>query len=148
MDSEDVKRRIEAGRILRGIDQVAMDRLGHAEGLGKQELGRLERGKLPFTRVHRDVLCRVLRLPAWWFTAETISFSVDPPALEGDRLVHIEERLGNLEDMVTQGLEQLEQALSARTDAVDALLPGVAELLEVAQAARSEAQKQTAGTAK
>jgi hypothetical protein len=72
MDAEDVKRRIEAARMLRGIEQQQLDRLGHAEGLGKQELSRTERGELPLTRVRRDVLLRLLRLPDRWLVSDDI----------------------------------------------------------------------------
>lgn len=76
MDPEEVKRRIEAARTLRGISQVQMDQLGHAEGLDKQELGRLERGRLPMSNVRCDVLCRVLKVPRRWFEDDDLDVVV------------------------------------------------------------------------
>lgn len=70
LSTDETKRRIEAARILRDLSQVELDRLGHEDGLGKQELSRLERGELPLTRVRREVLIRILRVPEHWLTEE------------------------------------------------------------------------------
>jgi transcriptional regulator with XRE-family HTH domain len=69
---EDTKRRIEAARILRDLSQRDMDEAGHADGLGRQELSRVERGRLPLTRVRRDALVRILRVPERWFLEEDV----------------------------------------------------------------------------
>lgn len=70
LDNEERRRRIVAARTLRGVSQDDMDRLGHDEGLAKQELSRLERGEFgeKFSAVQRRTLSRVLRVPENWFT--------------------------------------------------------------------------------
>lgn len=72
VDADEVKRRIEAARILRGISQLELARMFEEDGLGKTEAGRLERGDLPLTRVRRDALCRNLGVPERWFTADSV----------------------------------------------------------------------------
>lgn len=68
-----------------------------------------------------------------------------------DALERIEQRLAEMHGMLVNGeeviaqLDRVEHALAARTDAV---LPGVQELLQEAEAARAEASRQTARTAK
>lgn len=76
MDQEEAQRRITAARILRGLEQRDLDRLGHEYGLGKQELGRTERGTLPITRVRREVLARILGVPERWFTEDDVDVIV------------------------------------------------------------------------
>lgn len=76
MDEGEAKRRIEAARILRGMTQVEMDRRGAELGLAKQELGRTERGKLPFTAARAMVLCRVLGVPPRWFQEDDVDVLV------------------------------------------------------------------------
>lgn len=65
-------RRIEAARVLRGYTQRQLAELLHADGLGKHDLGRIERGEMQMRRIHRDALVRHLRLPERWFTAPTV----------------------------------------------------------------------------
>lgn len=75
MDEGEVKRRIEAARILRDMTQVEMDRRGAQMGLDKQELGRTERGGnggLELTEARAMVLCKVLGVPSRWFEEEDL----------------------------------------------------------------------------
>lgn len=65
--AEELKRRIEAARILRGIHQTELDRLFDEDGLGKKA-GRLERGDLALSRALLDGLIRHLKVPERWFT--------------------------------------------------------------------------------
>lgn len=69
---EEMRRRIVAARVLRGLDQRELQRRLADAGLGRQELGRLERGEFTMTRVRRLALCDVLNVPEEWFTAETV----------------------------------------------------------------------------
>lgn len=84
LEPEELKRRIEAARILRGLRQVDLSPLLEADGLGKTDLGRIERGEVPMRRIHRDALARHLRVPEWWFTVEDVDVLVGlqpPPRL-------------------------------------------------------------------
>ena len=94
---DELKRRIEAARILRGISQERLDALFHADGLGKSA-GRLERGdkRLTLNRALLDGLVRHLRVPEAWFTSEDVDALVyrdGSPDTVPDRLSAIEEQL-------------------------------------------------------
>lgn len=83
----ELKRRIEAARILRGISQEELDRRFAEDGLGKSA-GRLERGdkRLTLNRALLDGFIRHLRVPESWFTAEDVDELVYPsgaPDLDG-----------------------------------------------------------------
>lgn len=80
-----VKQRIEAARALRGLSQADLDKLGAAEGLGRYELGRVERGELsPMTNTQRTMLCKILGVPERWFTSDDVDEIV---GLRDDRQV-------------------------------------------------------------
>jgi hypothetical protein len=89
VDASELKRRIDAARTLRGMGQTDLATLAWGDGLGKHDVGRIERGKMDLQRVHREVLVRHLRVPDWWFTAEVEEFDLRllglyvPPAREG-----------------------------------------------------------------
>jgi transcriptional regulator with XRE-family HTH domain len=72
LDTAELKRRMEAARILRGFDQVDLGRLLHEEGFGKLDAGRLERGAIPLTRAHRRALAMILEVPESWFTDDHV----------------------------------------------------------------------------
>jgi transcriptional regulator with XRE-family HTH domain len=80
LSEDEAKRRIAAARILRGLTQEELDVLGAADGLGRQELSRTERGELPVTRVRREALARLLNLPVEWFLQDSIDDLVRWPA--------------------------------------------------------------------
>lgn len=121
MTGEELRRRIEAARILRGISQDDMDVMGHADGLRKQELSRTERGDLPLTRIRRDVLARVLRVPERWLLAETVDEIVAAPPTEADiarRLDALTEAVGRLDGEPGAALERdLSQAADSQAHA-------------------------------
>lgn len=108
MTAEQVKRRIEAARVLRGMTQVEMDQAGAAQGLGRQELSRIERGALPLGAAQRRTLCDILRVPERWFTDEDVDVVVgltpDIPGLSAD------EEVARRADELMRGL--LEAALA------------------------------------
>lgn len=80
LSEEEAKRRIAAARLLRGLTQEELDALGSADGLGRQELSRTERGELPVTRVRREVLARLLDFPVEWFLHDSIDDLIRWPA--------------------------------------------------------------------
>lgn len=82
MTTEERQRRIVAARLLRGIDQDKLAALGHKEGLGKQELARLERGEFGdrFTAVQCLALSRILGVPEGWFTEDDVDVIVNRAA--------------------------------------------------------------------
>ncbi len=63
---------MEAARILRGIDQRQLGELFAADGLGKSDPGRIERGQIPLDNARLAAACRHLRVPESWFTAESV----------------------------------------------------------------------------
>ena len=80
LSEDEAKRRIAAARILRGFTQEELDAMGAADGLGRQELSRTERGELPVTRVRREVFARLLNLPVEWFLEDSIDDLIRWPA--------------------------------------------------------------------
>lgn len=96
LPTEELKRRIDAARTLRGLKQRELADLLQEDGLGKHDVGRLERGELILRRVHLDALMRHLRVPEWWFTANEIELPPQADATITDRLASIEGTLGQL----------------------------------------------------
>lgn len=75
MPSQDeIKRRLDSARQLRGVSQTDLAPFFVEIGLGKGDVGRIERGDLEIRRVHVDALTRYLRIPEWWLTAESADF--------------------------------------------------------------------------
>jgi transcriptional regulator with XRE-family HTH domain len=104
MNADQVEQRIKAGRLLRGMDQQTMDRLGAEHGLGRQELSRVERGALPLTAVRRYALRSILRLPDRWFVDEDTDVIVglyDAGSVTGAQLRAL---VAVVDDAVEQGL--------------------------------------------
>lgn len=112
LEAEELTRRIKAARLLRGIEQTELAEKLTADGLGKHDLGRIERGDMTMQRVHRDAIARHLGVPERWLTDPDVDLIVglrDPAA-------------GDLDPASLRGL--LEQALE-RIDQVDAqAVPG------------------------
>jgi len=94
LDAGEIKRRIEAARILRSLTQDELDKLGAAFGLDRQEISRTERGALPLTEHRKLALREILRMPARWFDAETVDEIVGLDAeREADALGHLQRLL-------------------------------------------------------
>lgn len=68
LSDEQIQRRIKAVRILRGMSQTTLGELLATDGLGKHDVGRIERGVLTMQRAHRESICRHLRIPEAWLT--------------------------------------------------------------------------------
>jgi transcriptional regulator with XRE-family HTH domain len=88
LTTEELKKRIHAARILRGLKQTELQDRLHEAGLRKLELGRIERGQLPLTRVRRQALIDALHVPERWFLSEDVDEVVGyraiplPPVVE------------------------------------------------------------------
>lgn len=67
LDARTIKERIDAARTLRGLTQTELGDLLHSDGLGKHDVGRIERGTMTLQAVHRHALCRHLGVPEDWF---------------------------------------------------------------------------------
>lgn len=91
LDQETLKRRIHAARLLRGLDQEQLNALFEADGLGKTDAGRIERGTLTMQRAHREAFVRNLQVPEDWFLSENVDELVGwvplPRALEHSSMV-------------------------------------------------------------
>lgn len=90
LPADEIKRRVDAARTLRGMTQTQLAELVHADGLGKHDIGRLERGDIPLTRVLRDALCRHLGVPEEWFTEPSVDRLVARPMRAEDVRAHLE----------------------------------------------------------
>lgn len=97
LPTEELKRRIDAARTLRGLNQKELAGLLQADGLGKHDVGRLERGELDLRRVHLDALRRHLQMPEWWFTADTVDLPDATPATVEAKLDALADQLGAIE---------------------------------------------------
>lgn len=73
LPEQQIKDRLHALRLLRGLSQKDFAELCAAQGLGTTEAGRVERGKLPFTGKHQLVFARVLDVPEDWFNDPDVS---------------------------------------------------------------------------
>lgn len=122
LNQEDVKRRIHAARLLRDISQAQLNRLGAADGFGREEMGRVERGELEFRPgKHLDPLCRYLNVPRWWFTAETLYFGdIDSPATP-DEVSSLLAQQNDLLARQSKVLDRIEKAIDREDDAAKTL---------------------------
>ena len=78
LEAEELKRRIEAARTLRGLKQTELAALLAEDGLGKSDLGRIERGDMTMQRIHRDAIARHLGVPDEWLTEPDVDTIVRP----------------------------------------------------------------------
>lgn len=129
---DDVKRRIEAARTLRGVSQRELAARLHEDGLGSQELGRIERGDLPLTRVRIDALCRHLGVPERWFTEpdvdELLSGTAEPAT---DAASFIVATMRDLANRLEARLDAIEKQLAeSAADQVERELERAAERSE------------------
>lgn len=91
---EELRRRIDAARTLKGLRQSDLAQLLVEDGHGKHDVGRLERGDIPLSRALKHSLAEHLGVPEEWFTAD----SIDPGQTHG---VDIAARLDALEAKLT-----------------------------------------------
>lgn len=129
MDQGEAKRRLTAARILRDMTQEEMSRRGHEMGLDKQELGRAERGTIPFTEARQMVACKVLDAPATWFTEPDVDRLLWPPAtaeggLSRERLAMLDQALPQLAEDVRALLQEPEGIASAQVGSGRPRTPG------------------------
>lgn len=76
LTDEELKRRVVAARVLRGLTQTELGELFEADGLGLHDPGRIERGNMTMQRAHREAFIRLLRVPAAWFIEEDVDVIV------------------------------------------------------------------------
>lgn len=115
---DEIKRRIQGARILRDMDQKELDRLGVEEGYGKGEMSRVERGEIEYRAgKHLDVLCRILRVPRWWFTVDELDFGgVDAP-VPVDEVAGLIAHQNGLLQRQSEILERIEGAIDTFDEA-------------------------------
>lgn len=102
LSTDELNRRIVAARLLRGVSQEDLAARFEADGLGRYDVGRIERGEKPLDVVRLEALCRHLRVPAYWFTSSDV-----------DELVGIKPRAGLEPDEVTRAADALARLLAA-----------------------------------
>lgn len=103
LPQDELKRRIDAARTLRGMTQRELgDRLAE-DGFGKHDLGRVERGdpRMPFNNAILRALCHHLEVPERWFTDRHLTFHDHPPAEVDQHL------LTEIHALVSQGVDVL-----------------------------------------
>lgn len=66
---EELRRRLKALRVLRGVTQVELGRQLKAEGVPEYDLARAEQGKKDMSSNLRRELARILRAPESYFLA-------------------------------------------------------------------------------
>lgn len=154
LPQEEIKRRINAARIIRGMSQAEFDALGAADGFGKGEMSRVERGELAFREgKHLAAMSRYLGVPAWWFTAEAIDLSTgpdqDPPestveqhlaSLTEQIAADRADRIANIEDVKTL-IDQQSSALREQARVLVDLRKAVDELREAIATQREAARR-------
>jgi transcriptional regulator with XRE-family HTH domain len=121
LDKDELKRRIDAFRTLRGLTQVELAELFASKGHGTQELGRLERGVLPLTEIRRRSLAEILDVPEHWFED-------DAELLPGRSGGSEEPQLTRIEHAVADITRREERAQQDR-DAITALLAQQSKIL-------------------
>lgn len=72
VEGEELGRRLKALRELRGISQVEFGELLAAEGFGKHDIGRVERGGMSMQGALRREAARLLRVPEDVFLADDV----------------------------------------------------------------------------
>lgn len=121
LEPQELKRRIDAARRLRGLRQIDLAELLEADGHGKTDVGRLERGELRFSPSLRRSLAYHLGVSEGWFTAVNVDDVLGRGGDAGDDLATREQL-----DEVTSRLAGLEEKLVARTEH-DRLVEGMLE---------------------
>lgn len=83
LNHDELARRIEAARVLRGLSQADVNERFEKLGAGKQTAGRVERGNKPFEEMHEMLFARVLNVPVRWFTEPDVDviIGLKPPAV-------------------------------------------------------------------
>jgi transcriptional regulator with XRE-family HTH domain len=119
LDKDELKRRIDAFRTLRGLTQVDLAELFASKGHGTQELGRLERGVLPLTEIRRRSLAEILGVPEAWFVDATLDLAgyTGEMGLAGiqrslDAILQREERAQDDRDAIMALLAKQDQILT------------------------------------
>lgn len=104
LSDDELRRRLIAGRNLRGYTQQELAAILVRDGLGKHDLGRIERGTMAMQRIHRDAFARHLRLPERWFTEPDVDIIVGlrQPLEAGATRVLLERLLADLDQAETQ----------------------------------------------
>lgn len=118
LETDELKRRIDAARTIRGLRQVDLAALVESDGLGKQTVGRLERGDIPLTRALRRSLADHLAVPESWFVDDHLD--LNGGAQDTGQLDRIEAKLDLL--LTALGLVQ-DQARDASSEFVVPTVP-------------------------
>lgn len=87
LDPDELKNRIDGFRTLRGLTQNELAALVAADGFGKHDVGRIERGDLTLTKALRRSIAEHLAVPEQWLVADPL----DLAGTEGTQLDRIEQ---------------------------------------------------------
>jgi transcriptional regulator with XRE-family HTH domain len=125
LNPDELARRLVAARELRGLSQEALGERMLAEGFGRHDAARIERGdpRVPVSPARRRGLAEVLQVPEWWFTAETLTF--DGEQNEVTKLLEAVVRsLGRLHEKLDRSQDQRATEMARIDERIEAVLPG------------------------
>lgn len=143
LDKDELKRRIDAFRTLRGLTQADLAEKFASKGHGTQELGRLERGALPLTEIRRRSLAEILEVPERWFVDETLTVADYKPG-PSTQLDRLEQAIADIAQRETDAHQEREgiMALLAQQSQI---LADIAALLTRQDEILAEIQRVVAG---
>lgn len=136
VEGEELGRRLKALRELRGISQVEFGELLAAEGFGKHDIGRVERGGMSMQGALRREAARLLRVPEDVFVVDDVDDVLWRD--EATQLDRIEQRLIAIERTITSLEDDAlpePQGVLGRDLAADAPSPREADRRQRPQAA-------------
>jgi transcriptional regulator with XRE-family HTH domain len=120
---------MDAARTLRGLTQAQLSKLFVAEGFGRYDIGRIERGVLALTRARRRALVDLLRVPDSWFTDEDLDLS-DRDG-DGEATREVLETLHNNESLLHELLSRSQKLTDdAVEQAVERICHAITEAVE------------------
>lgn len=84
LSKDEIRRRIVAARTLRGMEQTELASLMADDGLGKHDLGKIERGGMTMQATHRRSIAHHLRMSERWFMEDNIDGLLSDPGDDPD----------------------------------------------------------------
>lgn len=117
---DELKRRIDAARTLRGLRQVDIAALVESDGHGKHDVGRLERGDVHLTPSLRRSLAHHLGVPETWFTEPDMDQVLIAPDAE-TQLDRLEETLSDMRAERERVATEIRGLLDQQTDLLNTI---------------------------
>jgi transcriptional regulator with XRE-family HTH domain len=136
LSTDELKRRLDAARTLRGLKQTDLAGQFVEWGFGKEDIGRIERGNLTLTRARRVALAEILQVPEAWFEDEQLKLvpASRDEILDVLRDMHelLRQNASNLEQATAQSVAVRTMTTQRLTAAIEDLRAEVSQLREAA----------------